>query len=61
MSQVPDKAGKEMTLGARHRFAPLKRAFRYQKGTSKRLNGAYMATLFQQIKRLRWSDPNYPN
>jgi hypothetical protein len=31
MGDVPDKAGHEMTVGARHRFSALDRAFRYQK------------------------------
>jgi hypothetical protein len=34
---VPDKAGYEMTLGARHRFSALGRAFRHQKAPSKSL------------------------
>jgi hypothetical protein len=47
-----------MAVGARHRFAPLKRAFHYQKGASKRLNGACITALSKQIKALWWSDPN---
>lgn len=60
VGQVADKAGngKEIALGTRHRFAPLKRAFCSQKGVSKCLNGAYLADLCQQINMLWWSDPN---
>lgn len=54
-----DKAGKELAVGARHRFAPPKRAFYYQKGASKRLNGAYITASRKQIKALWWSDPNW--
>jgi hypothetical protein len=32
---VPDEAWHEMTVGARHRFSALDRAFRYQKAASK--------------------------
>jgi hypothetical protein len=53
-----DEAGKELAVGARHRFVPLKRAFYCQKGASKRLNGAYITVLRKQIKASRWSDPN---
>jgi hypothetical protein len=35
MGDVPDKARQEMTVGARHRFSALGRAFRYQKAVSK--------------------------
>jgi hypothetical protein len=35
MGDAPDKAGYEMTVGARHRFSALGRAFRYQKAVSK--------------------------
>jgi len=58
VDEVPDKAGKEMTLGAWHRFAPLKRAFYCQKGASKRLNEVCNAPFLQQINELRWPDPN---
>jgi hypothetical protein len=47
-----------MAVGTRHRFAPLKRAFYYQKGTHKRLNGACFTALRKHIKALWWSDPN---
>lgn len=47
-----------MALGTRHRFAPLKRAFYYQKGASKRLNGAHITAVRKQIKALWWFDPN---
>jgi hypothetical protein len=53
-----DKGGKETSVGARHRFAPLKRAYCYQKGAFKPLNGAYIAALSKQFKALWWSDPN---
>jgi hypothetical protein len=54
VGQVADNAGngKEMAVRARRRFAPLKRAFYSPKGASKRLNGACMAALCQQIKTL---------
>jgi hypothetical protein len=35
MGDVPDKAGHEMTVGARHRFSALDRAFSYPKFASK--------------------------
>jgi hypothetical protein len=37
MGDVPDKTGHEMTVGARHRFSTLDRAFRYQKPAPKGL------------------------
>ena len=58
VGQVPDKAGKEMAVGARYRFASLKRAFYYQEGASKRMNGGSITALRKQIKALWWSDPN---
>ena len=57
MGNVPDKAGREMTMGSRHRFSALDRAFRYQKAASKRLYQAQIIDLRQEINRLRWSDP----
>jgi hypothetical protein len=58
MGDVPDKAGHEMTVGARHRFSALDRAFRYQKAASKSLYQAYISDLDQEINWLRWSDPS---
>ena len=58
MGDVPDKAGHEMTVGARHRFSALDRAFRYQKAASKSLYQAHIRDLDQEINRLRWSDPS---
>jgi hypothetical protein len=57
MGDVPDKVRHEMTVGARHRFSTLERAFRYQKAASKRLYEAHISDLRQDINRLRWSDP----
>jgi len=57
MGDVPDKVRHEMTVGARHSFSILERAFRYQKAASKRLYEAYISDLHQDINRLRWSDP----
>jgi hypothetical protein len=42
MGDVPDKAGHEMTVDARHRFSALDRAFPYQKAASK---GLYQAPI----------------
>jgi hypothetical protein len=62
LGDVPDKAGREMTVGARPRFSALDRAFRYQKAASKSLYQAHIRGLDQEINRLRWSDPSleYP-
>jgi hypothetical protein len=49
MGDVPDKAGHEMTIGARDRFSDLDRAFRYQKAASKSLHQAYVRDLDQEI------------
>jgi len=59
MGDVPDKAGHETTVGARHRFSALDRAFRYQKAASKSLYQAHIRDLDQEINRLRWSDPDF--
>jgi hypothetical protein len=48
-----------MTVGARHRFSALGRAFRYQKAASKSLYQAHIRGLDQEINRLRWSDPDF--
>jgi hypothetical protein len=58
MGDVPEKAGHEMTVGARHRFSVLDRAFRYQKAASKSLYQAHIGDLDQKINQLRWSDPS---
>jgi hypothetical protein len=47
-----------MTVGARHRFSVLDRAFRYHKAASKSLYQAYTGDLNREINRLRWSDPS---
>jgi hypothetical protein len=60
MRDVPDKARHEMTVGARHRFSALDRAFRYHKAASKSLYQTYTGDLNREINRLRWSDPSLP-
>jgi hypothetical protein len=55
MSNVPDKAGHEMTVGAWHHCSALDRAFRYQKTASKSLYQAHIRDLRQEINRLRWA------
>ena len=59
MGDVPDKVRHEMTVGARHIFSTLERAFPYQKAASKRSYEAYISDLHQNINRLRWSDPGF--
>jgi hypothetical protein len=59
MGDVPDKAGHEMTIGARHRFSDLDRGFRYQKAASNSLYQAHIRDLDQHIYRLRRSDPTF--
>jgi hypothetical protein len=53
MGDVPDKAGHETTVGARHPFSVLVRAFRYQKAASKSLYRSHIEDLDQEINRLR--------
>jgi len=52
-------AGYEMTVGARHRFSALDRAFRYQKVASRSLYQAHIRDLDQDINRLCWSDQGF--
>jgi hypothetical protein len=52
MGDVPDKAGHEMTVGARHRFSALDRAFRYQKAASKSLYQAHIRDLVRSRDQL---------
>jgi hypothetical protein len=56
MGDARDKPRHEMTVGARHRFSVLERAFRYQKAASKSLYQAHIRDLDKEINRLRWSD-----
>ena len=56
MDDVPDEAGREMTVGARH--ACLRPCFCDQKAASKSLYRTHMRDLDQEINRLRWSDPS---
>jgi hypothetical protein len=58
MGDVPDKAGYEMALGARHRFSALGRAFRHQKALLRAYIDPYYH-LHQEINRLRRSDPAF--
>jgi hypothetical protein len=57
VSDVPDLAGQEMAVGARHRFS-LKRAIELRKPVSKRWKRPYITTLRRKINVMRWSDRN---